>query len=101
MTIWKYDMCSQCGGDLYVARGMDGWYEKCVHCSYHHNLQTTADLAKALTQNEKEASLTNETSYCPNLANCQYIASRDESLLPSVNLLDVTIQMQTASFSLN
>jgi hypothetical protein len=94
-------MCSQCGGDLYITRGTDGWYEKCVHCSYHHNLQTTTDLTKALAQKEKWASLTNEISYYPNLTNYQYHAGKDETLLPSVNLLDATIQMQTASFSLN
>ncbi len=94
-------MCSQCGGDLYVTQGIDGWYEKCIHCSYQRNLQTTAELADALMQKGKEASLTSETSYCPNLADCQYISRKEESLLPSANLLDVTIEMQTASFSLN
>jgi hypothetical protein len=94
-------MCSQCGGDLYIARGTDGWYEKCVHCSFRHNLQTAADLTEALTQREKEAALINETSYCLNLANCQHIAGKDKSLLPLANLVDVTIQTETASFSLN
>jgi len=101
MTIWKYDMCPQCGGDLFIARGRDGWYEKCVNCSYHHNLQTTADLARALAQREKETAPTDETSYGRNLTNCRYIAIEDESLLPSANLLDVTVQIRTASFSLN
>jgi hypothetical protein len=101
MTIWKYDMCPHCGGDLFIARAREGWYERCVHCSYHHSLQTTNDLARALAQREKETSLADETSYGRDLTNCPYTAIRDESLLPSANLLDTTVRIRTASFSLN
>jgi len=101
MTIWKYDMCPQCGGDLFIARAREGWYEKCVHCSYHHNLQTTAELARALAQREKENLLTDETSYGKDLTNHPFTAMRDESLLPSANLLDTTVRIRTASFSVN
>jgi hypothetical protein len=61
----------------------------------------TNDLARALAQREKETSLADETSYGRDLTNCPYTAIRDESLLPSANLLDTTVRIRTASFSLN
>jgi hypothetical protein len=100
MTIWKYDMCSQCGGDLYITRDMDGWYEKCIHCSYRHSLRTADDFAKALTHKEED-SLSSETSNCPDMTNWQYLAAEDRNPISSTNLLNSTVQIQTASFSLN
>ena len=43
MTIWKCDMCPRCGGDIFVDRDMDGWYEECLQCSYRYDLKSTAD----------------------------------------------------------
>jgi len=101
MTIWKYDMCPQCGGDLFIAQNSEGWYEKCVHCSYQHNLQTTAELTRALAQKEKETLLTDETSYSHNLTNRPYVTVKGESSITSANLLDATVPLRHASFSLN
>jgi len=43
MTIWKCDMCPRCGGDIFVDRDMDGWYEECLQCSYRNDLKSTAE----------------------------------------------------------
>ncbi len=43
MTIWKIDMCPRCGGDIFVDRDMDGWYEECLQCSYRYDLKSTAN----------------------------------------------------------
>ena len=43
MTMWKFDMCPRCGGDIFIDRDMDGWYEECLQCSYRHDLESTAE----------------------------------------------------------
>jgi len=43
MVMWKLDMCPRCGGDIFVDRDMDGWYEECLQCSHRHDLESTAE----------------------------------------------------------
>ena len=43
MAIWKFDMCPRCGGDIFVDRDMDSWYEECLQCSYRHDLESVAE----------------------------------------------------------
>lgn len=33
MLHWKLKSCTRCGGDLFVDRDMDGWFEQCLQCS--------------------------------------------------------------------
>ena len=30
--------CPRCGGNVYLDRDYDGWYERCLQCSYTHYL---------------------------------------------------------------
>ena len=43
MTIWKIDMCPRCGGDIFVDRDMDGWFEECLQCSHRHDLESVTE----------------------------------------------------------
>ena len=39
MLHWKLKSCSRCGGDLFIDRDMDGWFEQCLQCSYRRELR--------------------------------------------------------------
>ena len=39
MLHWKLKSCSRCGGDLFIDRDMDGWFEQCLQCSYRKELR--------------------------------------------------------------
>ena len=43
MAMWKLDMCPRCGGDIFVDRDMDGWYEECLQCSYRYDPKSTTE----------------------------------------------------------
>jgi hypothetical protein len=43
MAVWKLRRCARCGGDIFVDRDMDGWYEQCFQCSYRNELRSTAE----------------------------------------------------------
>ena len=43
MVVWKFKMCPRCGGDIFVDRDMDGWYEVCLQCSYRYDLESIAE----------------------------------------------------------
>ncbi len=31
---WKLKSCPRCGGDMFIERDLDFWYEQCLQCSY-------------------------------------------------------------------
>ena len=39
MLHWKLKACARCGGDLFIDRDMDGWFEQCLQCSYRRELR--------------------------------------------------------------
>jgi hypothetical protein len=39
MLHWKLKNCSRCGGDLFIDRDADGWFEQCLQCSYRKELR--------------------------------------------------------------
>ncbi len=39
MLHWKLKSCTRCGGDLFIDRDMDGWFEQCLQCSYRKELR--------------------------------------------------------------
>lgn len=39
MLKWKLRACAKCGGDMYIDRDMDGWFEQCLQCSHRHELR--------------------------------------------------------------
>lgn len=39
MTIaWRLKKCPRCGGDIFIDRDMDIWYEQCLQCSYSYEI---------------------------------------------------------------
>lgn len=46
--------CPKCGGNLYLDKDYNGWYEQCLQCAYMKDLAVVA-LNKTKTQGLKEA----------------------------------------------
>lgn len=46
MPHWKLKGCPRCGGDVYVDRDLESWYEQCLQCSYWHELGRVVELDK-------------------------------------------------------
>jgi ribosomal protein S27AE len=46
MAVWKLKSCPRCGGDLFIQREVDGWYEECLLCGYQRDV---SDLVAATT----------------------------------------------------
>lgn len=38
MVMWKFKSCPRCGGDIFLDKDMDSWYEQCLQCGYRHDL---------------------------------------------------------------
>ncbi len=38
MAKWQLKGCPRCGGDMYVDKDIDGWYTKCLQCSFSPKL---------------------------------------------------------------
>ena len=48
MLHWKLKACTRCGGDLFVDRDMDGWFEQCLQCSFRRELHYINESKKQL-----------------------------------------------------
>jgi DNA-directed RNA polymerase subunit RPC12/RpoP len=48
MLHWKLKSCSRCGGDLFIDRDMDGWFEQCLQCSHRRGLSELKKQAVAV-----------------------------------------------------
>jgi ribosomal protein S27AE len=40
MTRWKSKGCPKCGGNVFIDRDLDCWYEQCLQCSYRKELES-------------------------------------------------------------
>ena len=38
MQNWVLKSCPRCGGDLFIDRDSEGWFEQCLQCSYRREL---------------------------------------------------------------
>lgn len=47
--MWTFKACPRCGGDCFIDRDRDGWYEQCLQCGH------TLWLATLVHGNEAEA----------------------------------------------
>ena len=57
MVMWKFKSCPRCGGDTFLDRGLDSWYEQCLQCAYQHELKSIAEFEEQPPQKEKEPAL--------------------------------------------
>ncbi len=39
MVTWRLKACPRCGGDAFVDKDVDGWYEQCLLCSHRRELR--------------------------------------------------------------
>ncbi len=53
MVRWRLKSCPRCGGDLFIDRDMDFWYELCLQCSYRVELRTLAEFKEPVSAGEK------------------------------------------------
>ncbi len=37
--MWKLKQCPRCGGDMFIDRRTDIWYEQCLQCGYSSELK--------------------------------------------------------------
>ncbi len=56
MAVWKLKCCPRCQGDVFLDTDLDGWYEKCLQCSYERELKTLDEFKKQ--QETKKPALT-------------------------------------------
>lgn len=54
MGMWKFKSCPRCGGDLFIERDLNGWYEQCLQCSYKRELKDLSKFSKHMVQKGKE-----------------------------------------------
>ena len=54
--MWKLKACRHCGGDVFIDRGLDTWYEQCLQCGYQHELRDIREF-EAQPEREKEPAL--------------------------------------------
>jgi len=54
MVRWNLKACPRCGGDMFIDRGLNGWYQQCLQCSYQHELKDLAEFEEQPTEREKE-----------------------------------------------
>ncbi len=38
MVIWRLKSCPRCGGDTFIDRDVEGWYEQCLQCAFRRDL---------------------------------------------------------------
>ena len=54
IVMWKVKSCPRCGGDLYIDRDLDSWYEQCLLCSYSNELRDLYELKKSPAKTDKK-----------------------------------------------
>ncbi len=54
MTMWRLRSCPRCSGDMFIDKDIYGWYEKCLQCSYQHDLKELAEFKKQEARGERE-----------------------------------------------
>lgn len=53
MTRWKIKSCPRCGGDMFLDRDLDSWYEQCLQCSYRVELKPMGVVKEPVMAGEK------------------------------------------------
>ena len=52
MVDWKLKSCPRCGGDLFIDRDYNGWYQQCLQCGYMGELKDIREFSKQLAEKE-------------------------------------------------
>jgi len=54
VTHWNLKGCPRCGGDTYIDKDTDGWYESCLMCGYSGYAPAIERVAAKVTAEEKQ-----------------------------------------------
>ena len=46
----KLSQCPKCGGSMFVDSDVYGWYEKCINCGYHQELNIIDEYTEKRTE---------------------------------------------------
>ncbi len=52
--MWKLKACPRCGGDVFIDKGLDSWYEECLQCGYQRELRNLREIGVESPQRERE-----------------------------------------------
>jgi ribosomal protein S27AE len=58
--MWKLKGCPRCGGDTFLDRDLDSWYEQCLQCSYRHELKNVDEFNEPSLQEKNPPVLAGE-----------------------------------------
>jgi hypothetical protein len=54
MTKWKPKGCPLCGGDVFIDKDFDCWYEQCLQCSHSKELESINEHTQKLSPLSRE-----------------------------------------------
>ncbi len=54
VIMWRIKSCPRCGGDLFIDKDLNNWYEQCLQCSYWHELRDIAEIEELSARREKK-----------------------------------------------
>ena len=43
MVMWKLKTCPRCQGDLFIDKGIGGWYEQCLQCGFRREMKALVE----------------------------------------------------------
>jgi len=46
MIRWKLKECPRCGGDVFIDKDLETWYEQCLQCSHRRELKQLFDFKR-------------------------------------------------------
>ncbi|MFC2010027.1 hypothetical protein ACFLVU_01225 [Chloroflexota bacterium] len=53
MGKWRLKSCPRCGGDMFIERDLDFWYEQCLQCAYRVELAPLSRFKDAMEVKEE------------------------------------------------
>lgn len=56
MVMWKFKSCPRCGGDIFIDRELDSWYEQCLQCGYLCDMPNTVEVHQHSGEKKEELS---------------------------------------------
>lgn len=54
MVLWRFKSCPRCGGDTFIDRELNRWYEHCLQCGYMCDLENIIKVKQQQTLCKRE-----------------------------------------------
>ena len=48
--MWKLKGCPRCGGDVFIDRDLQDWYEQCLQCGYRSELESIVEVQQMVSE---------------------------------------------------